>query len=136
MTNLSRREPFRNVAPHTTPRQMITLAATAQHRPPQITHCLAKSAQRRAVHGHPVVAEVTHQDRAQVRSLFPNGRMHASPQFIFQNSQLSLPPLTHRLSQYREVSLPSFPAAVRKTQEVERLRFAPATLSSILFRKA
>src|SRR5215468_8579885 len=39
MTNLSRRKPFRNVAAHPTPRQMITLAATAQHRPPQITHC-------------------------------------------------------------------------------------------------
>ena len=46
MTNLSRRKPFRNVAPHATPRQMMTLATTAQYRPPQITHCLAKSGQR------------------------------------------------------------------------------------------
>src|SRR5215472_15558295 len=135
MTNLSRRKPFRNVAPHATPRQVVTLAATAQHRPPQITHCLAKSAQRRAVHGHPVVAEVTHQDRAQIHSLFPYGRVHASPQLLFQGSQLGLPPLAHRLSQHREVPLPSFPAAMRKTQEVKRLRFAAATLSSILFRK-
>jgi hypothetical protein len=34
------------------------------------------------------------------------------------------------------VALPSFPAAVRKTQEVERLRFAAPTLLSILLRKA
>src|SRR5215831_13223600 len=136
MTNLSRRKPFHNVAPHPTPRQMITLAATAQHRPPQITHCLVKSAQRRAVHRHPVVAEVTHQDRAQIRALFPNGRVHASPQLLVQGSQLGLPSLSHRLSQYREVSLPSFPATMRKTQEVERLRFAAAKLLSILFRKA
>src|SRR5262249_34205194 len=136
MTNLSRRKPFRNVAPHPTPRQMITLAATAQHRPPQITHCLVKSAQRWAVHRHTVVAEVTHQDRAQIRALFPNGRVHASPQLLVQGSQLGLPSLSHRLSQYREVSLPSFPATMRKTQEVERLRFAAAKLLSILFRKA
>src|SRR5262249_3431475 len=47
-----------------------------------------------------------------------------------------LPPLAHRLSQHRKVPLPSFTAAVRKAQEVERFRFAVATLSSILFRKA
>jgi hypothetical protein len=136
MTNLSRRKPFRDVAPQATPRQVVTLAATTQYRPPEIAHGFAKSAQCRAVHGYPVIAEVTHQDRAQIGSLFPNGRVHASPQFFFQSPQLGLPPLTHRLSQDREVSLPSLAAAMRKTQEVERLRFAVATLASILFRKA
>jgi hypothetical protein len=68
--------------------------------------------------------------------LFPNGRVQASPQFLFQGPQLGLPPLPHRLSQHREVILPSFPAAVGKTQEVERLRFAVATVSSILLRMA
>ena len=133
MTNTSRRKPFRDIAPHAAPWQVVTLAATAQDRPPQISHSFAKSTQRRAVHGHPVIPEVPKQDRAQIRSLFPNGRVHASPQFFFQCSQLSLPPLTHRLSQYREVSLPSFPTAVGKTQKVKRLRIAGATISSILF---
>jgi hypothetical protein len=77
MTDASRGKPSRNIAPHAAPRQMVTLAATAQHRPPQVTHRPAKSAQRRAIHGHSVIAEVTQQDRAQVRSLFPNGRVHA-----------------------------------------------------------
>jgi len=62
--------------------------------------------------------------------------VHASPQFFFQSPQLGLPPLAHRLSQYREVSLPSFPATVREPQEVERLRFAVATIPSIVFRIA
>jgi hypothetical protein len=75
-------------------------------------------------------------DRAQVRSLFPNGRVHASPQFFFQSPQLSLPPLAHRLAQYREMPLPGFSAAVRKAQEVERFRFAVAAISPILLRKA
>ena len=134
MANLSRRKPARNVACHAAPRQVVTLAATAQDRPPQITHPLAKGAQRRTVHGHPVVAEVTQQDRAQIRSLFPNGRVHAALQLFFQGPQLGLPPLPHRLAQYREMPLPGFPATVRKAQEVERLRWAVATVSSILFR--
>src|SRR5580693_2269809 len=136
MTNTGRRKPSRNIALHAAPRQVVTLATTAQHRPPQIAHGLAKSAQCRTIHGHSVIAEVAQQDRAQVRSLFPNGRVHASPQFFFQSPQLRLPPLTHRLAQYREVSLPSLPTTVRKTQEVKRLRFAVAPVSSVLLRIA
>jgi hypothetical protein len=77
MTNLRRRKPSGNVAPHAAPRQVVTLAATSQYRPPQIAHGYAKSAQRRAVHGHPVITEMAQQDRAQVRSLFPNGSANA-----------------------------------------------------------
>jgi hypothetical protein len=62
--------------------------------------------------------------------------VQASPQLFFQGPQLSLPPLAHRLAQYREMPLPGFSAAVRKTQEVERFRFAVATISPILLRKA
>src|SRR5262249_17511804 len=39
-------------------------------------------------------------------------------------------------SQYREVPFPSLATAMRKTQEVERLRFAVAAISSIVFRIA
>src|SRR5215831_40206 len=127
MANLSRRKPSRNVACHAAPRQVVTLTATAQDRPPQITHPLAKCAQRWTVHGHPVVAEMTQQNRAQIRSLFPNGGVHAVPQLVFQSPQLGLPPLPHRLAQYREMPLPGFPATVCKAQEVERLRWAVAT---------
>src|SRR5262249_55320521 len=75
-------------------------------------------------------------DRAQIRSLFPNGRVHASPQLFFQSPQLGLPPLAHRLSQYREIPLPGFPATVRKSQKVKCSRFAVPAVSSVLFRKA
>src|SRR5438046_9716082 len=69
---------------------MIALAATTQYRPPQVTHPLAKRTQRRAVHGHPVIAKVTQQDRAQVRSLFPNGRVRssASPAIVGSRSEV------------------------------------------------
>ena len=136
MTNTSRRKPPLDEPSHAVPCQVIALAATAQDRPPQETNRAAEGGQRGSVQGHSVLSEVTRKNRAQIRSLFPNGRVHASPQFFFQGSQLGLPPLTHRLSQYREVSLPGFPAAMRKTQEVERLRFAAAPVSSIVFRIA
>src|SRR4029077_21248110 len=136
MTNASRRKPPRDKASHAAPRQVVTLAATAQDRSPQVSHCGAKGAQRRAIPRYPVIPEVTQQDRAQVCSLFPNGRVQALPEFFLQSPQLSLPPLAHRLSQYREMPLPSFPAAMRKTQEVKRLRCAATTVSPILLRKA
>ena len=136
MTDFSRRKPARDVTPDTAPRHVVTLAATAKDRPPQIAYRLAKSAQRRAVHRHPVIAEVPQQDRAQVRSLFPNGCVQASPQFFFQSPQLGLPPLAHRLSQYRETPLPGFSATVREPQKVERFWFAVATIPSVVFRKA
>src|SRR5262249_29472601 len=85
------------------------------------------------IHGHPVITAVTLQDRTQVRSLFLDGRVHASPQFFFHRPQLGLPPRAHRLSQYREVPLPGFPATVRKAKEVERLRCAGTPLSSVVF---
>jgi hypothetical protein len=119
MTNLSRWKPPRNETLHAAPWQMVTLTATAQYPPPQVAYCLAKSAQRMAIHGYSVIPEVTQQDRAQVCSLFPNGRVHASPQFFFQSPQLGLPPLAHRLAQHREVSLPSFPATVWESRPGE-----------------
>ena len=136
MTDTSRRKPSRDVALHGASGQVVTLAMTAQYRPPQIAHGLAKSAQCRAIHGHSVIAEVAQPDRAQLRSLFPNGRVQASPQFFLQSPQLGLPSLTHRLSQYLKVPLPSFSATVRRTQELERFRLAVTPVSSVSFRIA
>src|SRR5215469_10332620 len=136
MTNTSRWKPFPEIASHVAPWQVVTLAATAQDRPPQISHDCAKSTRRRAVHGHLVIPEVPQQDRAQIRSLFPNGRVHASPQFFFQKPQLSLPPLAHRLSQHREVPLPGLAAAMRKSQEVERVQHLDrGTLDDLIFQR-
>ena len=62
--------------------------------------------------------------------------MHASPQFLFQGPQLGLPPLPHRLAQYREVPRPSFSATMRETQKVERSRFAVTPVSPVALRVA
>jgi hypothetical protein len=102
MANASRGKPPLDQSLHAVPGQMVTLTATAQHRPPQAAHCRVKGAQRRTIHRHHVIAEVTEQERAQVCSLFPNGRVQASPQFLFQGPQLGLPSLPHRWSPHRE----------------------------------
>ena len=102
MADTCRRKPPSNETFHTVPRQVVTLTASAQDRPPQIAHCHAKGSQRRTVHGHTVIAEVTQQDRAQISPLFRDGRVHALPQFDFKFPQLGLPPLPHRLPQNRK----------------------------------
>jgi hypothetical protein len=136
MTNFSPREPAREMASHTVPRQVVTLAATAQELPPDVAHRLAKSAQCRTVHGQPEIAVVPQQDRAQIRPLFPNGPVYASPQFFFQSLQLRSPPLAHRLSQSREPSFPSLATTMRDSQEVEPLRCAVAPILATVFRIA
>jgi hypothetical protein len=136
MTHTGRRKPPRDQAAHTVPRQMVTLTATAQDRPPEETNRVAEGAQRRAVHGYPVITEVSHEDRTQIGPLFRSGRVHASPQLFFQSPKLRLPPLPHRLPQHREMPLPGFAATMRKAQEVECLRWAVTTVSSILLRIA
>ena len=135
MTDMSRREPPRNKTLHAVPGQ-VTLTATAQHRSPQVTHRFAKGTQRRTIQGHSVISKVAQQDRAQVCSLLRNRHVHASPQFLSQGPQLGLPPLPHRLSQYREASLPGFSATMRETQKVKRPRFAVAPVSPVSLRVA
>ena len=81
MTDTCRRKPPRNKTFHTVPRQAVSLTSSSQDCSPEIAHCHAKGSQRRTVHGHSVVAEVTQQDRTQVSPLFRNGRVHALPQF-------------------------------------------------------
>ena len=63
--------------------------------------------------------------------LLPNGHGHAAQQFFFQGLQISLPSSTHRLSQYREVSLPNLAGAVGTAQEVKCLQFAGRRLSRL-----
>src|ERR1700687_6224366 len=136
MTDTCRRKPPSNKAFHTVPRQVVALTASAQDLPPHIAHCHAIGSQRRPIHGHTIVMEMSQQDRAQISPLFPDGRAHALPQYDFELPQLGLPPLPHRLPQNRNPAPPRLWAAMRKSEEVEGLWFAVATIAPISFRKA
>ena len=95
-----------------------------------------KSCQRRFVHGHSVVAEVSTHDRPQPLALFGDGIVHSSPQLGFHLVQLRLHPFSHRLPQHREPSVaPLLHADVREAEEVERLRLPFSTPLPLVDRK-
>jgi hypothetical protein len=114
LTDTGRRKPPSDVPSHAAPREAMPLTAASQGLPPQTAYRHAKGPKRWSVHGHAIILEVPRQNRAQVGSLFLKGRVHALPQFLSQGPQLGLPPLAHRLSQNREMSLPRLPTTVGK----------------------
>jgi hypothetical protein len=62
--------------------------------------------------------------------------MHASLEFSFHLTQFRLQPFANRLPQDREASVaPLFPADVRETEEVERLRFPFSALLAVFRRE-
>ena len=60
-----------------------------------------KIAQRRLVHGHSVVADVSTYNRLQPLALFGDGFVHPSLKFGFHLVQLRLQPFAYRLPQHR-----------------------------------
>lgn len=131
MTNMRHWKPRRNQSHHAPPRHERRLATTLQRGAPEASEGVMKRRQTRRMAGHPKVAGVPHPHRAQVGSLFGNGRVQPTPQLGFHRLQLRLPPLAHRLAQHRTPSLPRLAARMRETEKVEGLGFAVATPSPI-----
>src|SRR5690606_38569921 len=90
MTDVSRRQPARQQRSHATPGQMIALTASTQHTPPKLTDRLTKGTDRRAVHRHAVVTNMSENDRTQIGTHRRDGIVQASPEFGFHLSQLRL----------------------------------------------
>jgi hypothetical protein len=91
---------------------------------PKPTNSESKKHQRRFVHGHSIVSEVSTHNRPHPLALFGDGGMHASLKFGFHLIQLRLQPFAYRLPQDRKPWVaPLLHADVRKAQEVERFRF-------------
>lgn len=66
-------KPAVDVATHSLPRQSMFLAASSQDTAPQPAYGSAKDADGPAIHGHAVVADVSHDDGAQIGPLFWDG---------------------------------------------------------------
>jgi len=115
------RKPPVDVALHPAPRQVVLLAAATQGPPPQPSHCLAESTERRAVHRDPVVPDMAPNDSPEIGALLRDGKMQAVPQLRFHFLELGLPPRTHRLPQHREATRPRLRAAMREAEETEGL---------------
>src|SRR6266436_6242199 len=128
MTDGRQRQPASDEAPHTVPEDASVLATPRQRTMPEPSHLESKKSQRRVVHGHPIIPEVSTHHRLQPLALFGDGFMHAPLKLGFHRVQLRLQPFADRLPQHREPSVaPLLHADMRKAQEVERLRFPFST---------
>ena len=118
-----RRKPVVDQAPHPIPGYSAILAAARQRSMPEPAYLESERAQRVAVHGHSVIADVSTHHRPQPLACVLDGRVHSLSQLGFHRVQLRLLPLTNRLPYYREVTVaPLLSADVREAEEVERLR--------------
>ena len=130
MTDADGRNPWGDVATHPMPREM-SLTAAGEHTPPQATHGPGKREERRIVHRHAVIANVTYHDRTHIRAEFRERLVHATPKFRFDGLQLRLEPRPHRPPQHREPTPARRRTAVREAKEVETLGLTLATCSPI-----
>ena len=89
MTDAHGRDPSGDVTFHPMPRQ-ISLTAASEHTPPQTTDRPGEREERRVVHRHAVILDVTADDRAHIRAEFRERLVHPSPKFRLDRLQLRL----------------------------------------------
>src|SRR5437773_559246 len=124
MTDGRQRQPASDEPPQAIPKDTSVLATPRQRAMPEPSHSESKKSQRRVVHGHPIIPEVSTHHRLQPLALFGDGFMHAPRKLGFHRVQLRLQSLAYRLPQHRIPSIASLlDADMRKTEEVERFRF-------------
>jgi hypothetical protein len=123
------RQPTFYQASHSIPTDVAVLAAARERLVPKQACPKSERAQRGAVHGHSVIADVSTNDRPQPLTYFRDGVVHASSEFVFYLPQLRLHPLTNRLPQHRVVFVASrLPADIREAKEGKRFRLSVSTL--------
>jgi len=128
MTDSRQRQPAGDEAAHAIPSNAAVLAPPRQRAMPKPADSESKNRQRRLVHGHAIVANVSTHHRLQPLALVGDGFVHSSPKFGFHLIQLCLQPFTYRLPQHRKPSIAFLlHADVRKAEKVERLRFPFST---------
>src|SRR5207302_2592326 len=101
MTDGRQRQPASDEAPHAIPEDASVLATPRQRAMPEPSHLESKESQRRVVHGHSVIPEVSTHHRLQPFALFGNGFVHPSSKLGFHLVQLRLQPFADRLPQHR-----------------------------------
>ena len=122
MTDGRQRQPASDEAPHAVPEDVSVLATPRQRAMPEPSHLESKKSQRRVVHGHSVIPEVSTHHRLQPLALFGDGFVHAPLKFDFHRVQFRLQPFADRLPQHRVHSVaPLLHADMRKAEKVECL---------------
>src|SRR6266853_976674 len=136
MTDRRQRQPASDEAPHAIPKDAAVLAAPRQRAVPEPRYLESKEPQRRCVHGHSVIADVSTHHRLQPLALFGDGFVHPSLKFGFHLVQLRLQPFAYRLPQHRKPSIaPLLHADMRKAEKIERFRLPFSTPLPVADRK-
>ena len=105
MTDRRQWQPADDKAPHAIPEDAAGLAAPRQRAMPEPSHLESKKSQRRVVHGHSVIPDMSTYHRCQPLTLFGDGFVHSSLKFGFHLVQLRLQPFAYRLQQHRKSSI-------------------------------
>src|SRR5437667_320314 len=136
MTDGRQRQPASDEAPHAIPEDASVLATPRQRAMPEPSHLESKESQRRVVHGHSVIPEVSTHHRLQPFALFGNGFVHPSSKLGFHLVQLRLQPFADRLPQHRVHSVaPLLHADMREAEKVECLGLPFSTPLPVVDRK-
>jgi hypothetical protein len=136
MTDGRQRQPASNEATHTSPKDASVLATPRQRAMPEPSHLESKKSQRRVVHGHSVIPEVSTHHRLQPLALFGDGFVHAPLKLGFHRVQLRLQPFADRLPQHRVHSVaPLLHADMREAEKVECLGLPFSTPLPVVDRK-
>ena len=125
VADMGNSKPVHDQAMHSTPAQMMGLAAPAQGAMPQPPHLEAECAQSRAVARH-----------AEVLALLFDGSVHSPSELDLDRLEFGSQAFGTREPQDHELALPGCPAAVREPEEVEGLRFALSHAASVIAGKA
>src|SRR6202142_4705342 len=88
MTDSRQRQPTSDEAPHAIPTNGAVLAPPRRRAMPKPTDSESKNRQRRLVHGHSVVADVSTHNRPKPLALFGDGRVHPPLKLGFHFVQL------------------------------------------------
>ena len=129
VTDAVRGQPAVNEPPHPVPGNAAVLAAPGQRAVPEPADLETEDVQRRSVHGHAVIADVSTDDRAQPLAHFGNGVVHASREVGFHLAELRLQPFTNRLPRRSECGPPLIlTASAPRRLVLSRLNTRPVRL--------
>jgi hypothetical protein len=130
------RQPASDQAPHAIPHDAAVRTAPRQRAMPEASHLEPEKKQRRLIHGHSVVANVSAHCRLPPLAQFGDGLVHRSLKFGFHLVQLRLHSFAHRLPHHRKSSIaPLLHPDVRKAKKVERLRLPFSASLPVVDRK-
>jgi hypothetical protein len=111
---------------------MALLATALEDVSPEANYLLAERLQCLAVQGHGMVVKPALNHLFEPAALLGDRSVHLCGQLRFDIAKLGPQAFAYTATDHHETPIPCFTTTMRKTEEVERFWFSPATLASIL----